>query len=228
MDKQTIRRNRLQELVDTVGNGSITELANRIGREPSYVGRMLYPEGKPGGKAIGERMADHITKELGLPSGWLDSYDNILPSLNRSGRLITVLDVTASAGSGAITSSDLKEMVSTIEYTEEQYNLLFKNKTPNQIKVINVKGDSMSGTIESGDLVFVDVTINHFDGDGIYVFCYGEHLYIKRLQMAGPILYVISDNTNYRDWQISESEINNLYIAGKVLISQSQAFKRYG
>ncbi|CDK64242.1 hypothetical protein [Morganella morganii IS15] len=40
-------------------------------------------------------------------------------------------------------------------------------------------------------------------------------------------LTVISDNNNYRDWQITKEDEDKFFIAGKVLISQSKVYKRY-
>lgn len=40
----------------------------------------------------------------------------------------------------------------------------------------------MSGTIEPGDLLFVDISVQHFDGDGIYAFIYDDTSHVKRLQ----------------------------------------------
>ena len=40
----------------------------------------------------------------------------------------------------------------------------------------------MSGTIEPGDLLFVDISVKSFDGDGIYAFLYDDTAHVKRLQ----------------------------------------------
>lgn len=69
MDKYELRRQRLIELkAQKCGNNS-AELARRIGREPSYVTRMLYAEGKPGRKRIAEDMVQIIEDAFGIP-GW--------------------------------------------------------------------------------------------------------------------------------------------------------------
>lgn len=75
MDKYENRRRRLIELRDTFCNGSPTELARKIGREPSYISRMLYPEGKRWKKRIAEDMAEIVEQSFGLPRGWMDGHD---------------------------------------------------------------------------------------------------------------------------------------------------------
>jgi HTH-type transcriptional regulator, cell division transcriptional repressor len=53
MDKYEKRRTRLAEVRDRNFHGSASDLARAIGKEPSYVSRMLYPAGKAGKKRIG-------------------------------------------------------------------------------------------------------------------------------------------------------------------------------
>ncbi|MGQ7157479.1 S24 family peptidase, partial [Escherichia coli] len=83
---------------------------------------------------------------------------------------VEVLDVSASAGAGYIQGSDVIDVIHAIEYSNDQAVIMFGGRTSTGVKVINVRGDSMASTIEPGDLIFVDVNINEFDGDGIYVF----------------------------------------------------------
>ncbi|MDE1714911.1 hypothetical protein PWG14_20700 (plasmid) [Chromobacterium amazonense] len=72
MDKFERRRLRLIELRDTRCHGRNADLARIIGRDASYVGRMLYPEGKAGKKRIAEDMIEIIETGFNLPKGWLD------------------------------------------------------------------------------------------------------------------------------------------------------------
>lgn len=60
MDKHEKRRVALKALVDSLGRGGIAAVAARIGKEPNYVSRMLYPAGKEGRKRIGEESADAL------------------------------------------------------------------------------------------------------------------------------------------------------------------------
>ncbi len=72
MDKFEIRRLNLQAVLRTHCNGKAAALADKIGGAPSYVSRMLYPEGKRGKKRIGEDMRDRIEDALALPRGYMD------------------------------------------------------------------------------------------------------------------------------------------------------------
>ncbi len=140
---------------------------------------------------------------------------------------VEILDVSASAGGGFIQGSDIIDVIRSIEYNNERALAMFGGRTADQVKVINVRGDSMAETMEPGDLLFVDISIHEFDGDGIYVFGFDDKIYVKRLQMIPDKLLVISDNPKYREWSVDETNEHRFYIFGKVMISQSQSFKRH-
>lgn len=55
----------------------------------------------------------------------------------------------------------------------------------------------MMPTIKFGANIFVDTKIDYFDGDGVYVFIFDNEIYIKRLQITGTEIIVISDNSIY-------------------------------
>lgn len=58
----------------------------------------------------------------------------------------------------------------------------------------------------NGDLLFVDITVKSFDGDGIYAFLYDDTAHVKRLQMMKDKLLVISDNKSYSPWDPIEKD----------------------
>lgn len=140
---------------------------------------------------------------------------------------VDVLEVSASAGNGS-PSRDLVEVIRSIEYEPEQAKLIFGSIPQEKVKLINVRGDSMQGTIEPGDLIFVDQRVTYFDGDGIYVFDFNGDTFVKRLQKVKNDLLVISDNTKYREWTITPEEAEMLHVSGRVMLSQTQQFRRHG
>lgn len=141
---------------------------------------------------------------------------------------VDVLDVQASAGDGYLVSTEFVETIRAIEYTNEQAKALFGPRPADTVKVITVRGDSMEGTIEPGDQIFVDLSVTHFDGDGVYVFVFGKTMHVKRLQMQKHRLAVLSDNHRYKEWFIEESDEGEFHIMAKVLLRQSIDYKRLG
>lgn len=71
---------------------------------------------------------------------------------------VDVMDVSASAGNGN-SSRDFIEVISSIEYVTEEAKTLFGHRPANQVKLINVRGDSMQGTIEPGDLILLTLAL---------------------------------------------------------------------
>ncbi|ECY3258980.1 helix-turn-helix transcriptional regulator [Salmonella enterica subsp. enterica serovar Alachua] len=211
------------------------ELAERVGVDSAGISRL--ENGKQ--KQFTEQSLTKIAQALGVEISALFTSENINTTVNKNSIIpnsleergvfrVEILDVSASAGNGHVQGSDIIDVIRSIEYTNEKALSMFGGKPSEAVKVINVRGDSMADTIEPGDLIFVDVTVNNFDGDGIYVFGFDEKIYVKRLQMVPDKLLVISDNPRYREWQIEKSNEHRFFIYGKVMISQSQAFKRHG
>ncbi|NIF20288.1 XRE family transcriptional regulator [Candidatus Pantoea multigeneris] len=180
-----------------------------------------------------------IAAALQVPAAELFSSDNLndtvdlysvrslLDSRRNDVFRVEVLEVSASAGSGS-PSRDVVEVIRSIEYEPEHAKLIFGSVPQEMVKLINVRGDSMQGTIEPGDLIFVDQRVNYFDGDGIYVFDFNGDTFVKRLQKVKTDLIVISDNSKYREWTISLDEAEMLHVSGRVMLSQSQQFRRHG
>ncbi len=214
----------------------IAELAEAVGVDAANISRL--ETGKQ--KQFSEQTLNRLAQALGVKvTDLFTSMENestvcINSKTDSSARKdidvyrVEVLDVSASAGSGHIQGSDVIDVIHAIEYSNDQAVIMFGGRTSTGVKVINVRGDSMASTIEPGDLIFVDVNINEFDGDGIYVFGFDGKVYVKRLQMIPDQLLVISDNPKYREWNITKENEHRFHIFGKVLISQSQAYKRHG
>ncbi|WP_286931875.1 XRE family transcriptional regulator [Leclercia sp. UBA5958] len=217
-------------------NMKIAELAEAVGVDAANISRL--ETGKQ--KQFSEQTLNRLAQALGVKvTDLFTSMENestvcINSKTDSSARKdidvyrVEVLDVSASAGSGHIQGSDVIDVIHAIEYSNDQAVIMFGGRTSTGVKVINVRGDSMASTIEPGDLIFVDVNINEFDGDGIYVFGFDGKVYVKRLQMIPDQLLVISDNPKYREWNITKENEHRFHIFGKVLISQSQAYKRHG
>ncbi|VEB25883.1 putative phage repressor [Actinobacillus lignieresii] len=178
-----------------------------------------------------------IANALGVSAEWLKTGKGEAPDFaNLAGNptaysepeesriRLDVLDVFASAGNGTFVG-DLAELTHAIEFDPTYFMQIFQRANSQGLAIINVTGDSMEPTINSGDLLFVDTNKPMYQGDGIYVFSYGEMLYVKRLQLAGDRLLVISDNQFYHPWEITKENEGKLSIHGKVEFSQMKIKK---
>lgn len=139
---------------------------------------------------------------------------------------VEVLDLTVSAGPGSYMLSDHIDVLYAIEFTDSHARDLFGNRSAEDVKVMTVNGDSMAPALTSGDRLFVDISARHFTTDGIYCFVFGKTFYVKRLQMQGLRLAVLSDNPAYETWYIEEKNQDQLYVMGKALIHESIKYNR--
>lgn len=71
---------------------------------------------------------------------------------------------------------------------------------PKNIKILKVVGDSMEPTISNNDFVWVDISCQTPTGDGIYMFCIGDMLVVKRVQINpfDKSVQILSDNPKYQ------------------------------
>ncbi|HBV9751430.1 TPA: helix-turn-helix transcriptional regulator, partial [Klebsiella pneumoniae] len=176
-----------------------------------------------------------IAKALRVRPEWLssgtgamraDGEDDKKPShINHDVFRVDILDLAVSAGPG-IVNQEFVEILHSVEYAPAEARHMFDGRKAENIRIINVRGDSMSGTIEPGDLLFVDISVKSFDGDGIYAFLYDDTAHVKRLQKMKDKLLVISDNKSYAAWDpIEKDEMNRVFVFGKVIGSMPQTYR---
>ena len=121
-------------------------------------------------------------------------------------------DVFASCGNGNIIFSE--------EKTKLQMPTLFiegfsKQKT---YSMINASGNSMTPTIDNGDKLIVE----HWNGEQIqdnkvYVFCFNNEFFVKRLSKNLDEIIIKSDNPDYRIRTINGTTTEELILIGKVV-----------
>ncbi len=126
------------------------------------------------------------------------------------------LDVQGSAGPG-IDPPSIPAVVQQIDVLESWARETFGTVNPDRIKIISCRGDSMSPTIDDGEIVFVDVSIEAFDRDGIYVVAWGGQLRIKRLVATRDGVTVQSDNPQVNAEHVPGKEAHELIICGRVM-----------
>lgn len=208
-------------------------LAKAVGMAQSSINQLLN-------KASGSRRTVEIAGVLGVRAEWLASGkgsmlpadSNFCPSPTEKpvssddSYVIDVMNVSYSCGPGSY-QTDFPDIIRSISIEPGFASRVFGGRSASSVKAINAQGDSMKGTIDPEDLVFIDITVKHFEGDGIYAFTFCETSHIKRLQMVKDHLVVLSDNPAYRDWTIEGSEEEQLYIDGKVIISWPMKLNRY-
>ena len=121
-------------------------------------------------------------------------------------------DVFASCGNGSIIFSDEKIKLPLSTLLIDGYS---RQKT---YSIINATGDSMAPTINNGDKLVVE----HWNGtqiqdNKIYVFCFNNEFFVKRLSKNLDEIIIKSDNPEYRIRTINGSTVQELTLIGKIV-----------
>lgn len=126
---------------------------------------------------------------------------------------VPVFDVRISAGAGAIA-----------EEVEPKHYLMFRrdwlrglSRSPSQLCVLEVTGDSMWETLHDGDHALVDRSQANPAREGLYVLLLDDALVVKRISMhpVSKTLTIRSDNPNYPTY--SEIKPDDVTIFGRVV-----------
>lgn len=125
-------------------------------------------------------------------------------------------DVRAAMGGGQI-PHDYPEMLQDVRVSPQHLREMgVEFKEHFHLKMVTGWGQSMAPTIKHRDPLLVDISIREFVGDGIYMFSWEGHLYIKRLQWIGDDqIKMISDNERHPPQTI---RADDTFIQARVLL----------
>jgi SOS-response transcriptional repressor LexA len=120
--------------------------------------------------------------------------------------------ISVSAGGGAYDANEDYEKLDVPDYF---IDILGGQNNIKNIEAINVTGDSMEPTLNTGNIIYLDTNKKDISKDGIYAFTNQNGLFVKRIQkrIDGKI-DIISDNKEYPIQITSKDEIN---IMGKIV-----------
>ena len=218
---------RLTSLMNEKGI-SQAELARLIGIKQPSVFKILNGETRNPKKIL------EIATVLNVDPHWLKTGEGdpdpsyriveVSEPQNPNTVRIDILDVEASAGNGAYLSPTEQGLLSQ-EFDLTFFHQQFGRADAKHLKLITVKGDSMAPTLESGDLLYVDISENYFAADGLYVFTFDGQTFIKRLQKVGKEMLVISDNPTYKEWTFTQDE--DVFIHGRVVFSMPMKWRKW-
>ncbi|MEG2990186.1 MAG: S24 family peptidase [Citrobacter sp.] len=215
MDMYEHRRKALQALVDSIGRGGIASIAQKIGKDASYVSRMLYSPEKSGSKRIGEDSAMLLLNAY--PSFFTEANSLFAPGVAAASTLppsapvgvpvfpreqpasgyvrLQHLSPQPSMGPGAELCEPV-QLVRHLDVLESWVRQKVGSASYDRIKILTGCGQSMRPTIQDQDLVFVDIGQRTIDIPGIYVLdvC-GRFLLKRAMILSDGTLVLRSDNT---------------------------------
>lgn len=225
-------RERLQLLINEYG--SQQALSDAIGKSAAQISQWLNgsPDSKTGKpRSLKSDTAREIEQKLGKPRAWFDQpLESIIEVEN--GYLVpdgyikfAVMDAPAHMGTGVESNNEYIEIVNFVAVAET-WAKKHLGGSLSKIQVITGIGDSMAGTIEAGEILFIDTSINFYDGEGIYVIYTPNGRRAKRLQtLQNGNLKIISDNKKYDTEIIDKNDLDQIHIFGK--LKGSWGFKNF-
>lgn len=163
-----------------------------------------------------ERILNAAESDAGPAESNVIRADFSRPGLVGDEISIAHYDIRGAMGGGQV-PADYAEMLRDVKVSQEQLRKLgVTYDDPNHLKMVYGWGHSMAPTIKHADPMIVNINIREFDGDGIFIFTWQGHLYVKRLQVQDSEHFeMISDNKQHKDRIIRMDET---YIHAKVLL----------
>lgn len=190
-----------------------------IDRNPAYI-QQYIKRGTP--RRLAENDRARLAAFLGVPESLLGApLTKVVqnPSIMQSGgrdAMVFVPKLAIGASAGAGTSVDGEAVHSAVAFDPRWLRDI--GADARALSIIRVEGDSMAPTLNDGDDILVDGSV---EGkrlrDGIYVLRMDDALMVKRVTRApgqGRIA-VISDNSHYRSWD--DLPLTAVHLVGRVI-----------
>lgn len=195
-----MRRSALQELIDELGWGGITKVAEKIGKSPSYVSRMLLTPAKSGFKRIGEDTADLITaafpswlQEYTSDSGRFQDWKNIQLGVSIPNPYRHRVPVVGTAQLGD--DGYWAELDAPVGHGDGVVR--YETKDPNAYAV-RCRGSSMMPRIRDGEFVVLEPNKTPISGDDVLVRHMDGRVMVKRfLYERDGMIHLLSINEAY-------------------------------
>ena len=168
------------------------------------------------GCAVSDLTGETKSRKMAALDGRPDVRDGSFELYGQSFVAVPVYDLTVSAGPGGLIDSDHSPPVSYEWFPIERIRTISQAK-PEQLALVTVAGDSMEPAFHHGDMVLVDLTVQHANADGIYVLALGETVLIKRISVdpVKGLLTIGSDNPAYRSYE--DIAPDDVHISGRVI-----------
>jgi hypothetical protein len=142
-----------------------------------------------------------------LPQEEVRKVDMLQDHTKANGPNLTIrqFDTGGSMGTGVVLQ-DQPGVIQSMEVSQEWVQKNIRNfSSVSNLAIVTGFGDSMKPLFSGGDPLLVDRAVKKVKYEAIYFFRVGDEGFVKRLQrIPGKGILVISENTAYRDWTITE------------------------
>lgn len=198
-----------------VSQGTISQLENGTSTNTKHLSDIA--------KALGVS-TEHLTDGIAIAETTRDTLDDYLVIGGDSSAapntddyvVIDQYDVAGSCGNGSLIGD--VTIKGGLVFKRDWIKTIGANAS--DLATIYAQGDSMSPTIEDGQVLLVDKSAVRPQSTKIYIICIDGQLYIKRLINLYDKWVMRSDNTDkssYPDIEISSEKMLNVDIQGRIV-----------
>ncbi|WP_447894255.1 S24 family peptidase [Vreelandella sp. GE22] len=176
--------------------------------------QMLYEadQRSPKGDYLTAIAAQGVDVQYVLTGNQSVSSNIELVDLSNGLAAIPMYDIEAAAGAGR--SFEGEPIKTTLQFPRSE--LAAQGLDPAQIVGVQVRGDSMDGTLADGDWVLVNRAARDPKQEGVFLLLVSGERRIKRVQrLAGGALYLISDNELYQPEMIKPQDMGDVEVLGR-------------
>ena len=203
MDKyelQEWRRERLKAAIDhfkKTGKGGAEGLGRALGHKAgAFVRQMSY-----GTRPVHEDTALQIEALPGMAGWFTPKWNNLVAETPGDYNKKISIPLMANAASMGTGENELHDDVFdgsiTIVKSWVEHNLM--GTDPSRLRFLHAYGDSMTPTLNSGDVLLIDAAVQAVKIDGIYVLEAHSRLFIKRVrQRLDGNFEISSDNPTHK------------------------------
>jgi phage repressor protein C with HTH and peptisase S24 domain len=204
--------------------GSVADLARAVGVSDNAIYKWVTGRGKPGMSSL-----VNLARAAGVSVEWLATGKGQPLKARAEIHPKIPAELVATSGNstrepaakpGSSNSSISPQIVDYLSFRPEWLRRVF-DLDAEGLALVEVVGDSMSPTIDDGDLVLADTREVRFKSDGIYVIRSGDDLSVKRIQREiDGRLTVRSDNHAYHTVTVAADGLSLfgrvVWISGRV------------
>ena len=194
---------------------TLKQVSRALGRNDAYLQQYLY-RGSP--RRLPEQLRLRLARLTGADQSlFLDADLRALRPESLSPDIAVPLHtVRAAAGGGSFTEGT-DEARTGLSFPPDLLRRITAAPTAS-LKLLSVSGDSMSPSLEDGDLVMIDMSRQTPSPPGIFILDDGVGLVAKRIDAipntTPPLLRLSSDNPSYSNYQ---RRIDEVHIVGRVV-----------
>lgn len=191
--------------------GSVADLARAVGVSDNAIYKWVSGRGQPSMISL-----VNLARAARVSIEWLATGHDAPKSEARGTESSEFIylprnSVRNSAGRGTVQN---RQIVDSLAFKTEWLRRRF-GVDPKNLMLVEAVSDSMSPTIDEGDLLLVDLSDPRFRHDGVYVLRAGGELSIKRIQRRPDgKLIVRNDNPAYEPAVVAPESVN---IVGHVI-----------